>query len=756
MNFSPLLLEQYVALAGEIAHHPELARRSRVAADLLGVDFVPIAAPVPRSAAPAVAAAGALTAEFAPKREQLPAAPGSALTLPALREALAEAFRTGRGGVFPVNPPAANSTIAGKGGLLRLPYGPAPAKVLTVNPNEDLWLVGFATAEETSGDLLLTNKVKGRRTFELTFEIEGGEPGEGVTKLAGCVLGRAKQRGELALTARLSDGSEQTLVASIAEGPAGTTWFAFAAHAGETIKSLLIDGVKYDGDHVLLDDLAFVTNGGVRRMPPGETPLVAQATPAPSPKAAPGARPSPAVTAAAAPAGPRPPARERLARFLDRAFRRDVTDEERARYLGLFDQSRSRGADEPTAIRAVLQAVLSSPGFLFLAEPTDPKAGPVRRLDGPEVASRLSYFLWASAPDDELLGLSRTGKLLEPAVLEAQVRRMLRDGRVRELSESFAVQWLRLDQLYTAKPDRDLFRGFYSGPQGKDTLHAAMMLEALLLFETVMIEDRSILDFVNADYTWLNPRLARHYGIALPGGAGSAETVAAVAAIAGQPNRELRTDDRNANQRWTRVQLADRNRGGVMSMGGPLTVTSLPFRTSPVKRGAWLLETIFNRPPQEPKVAFAVSDDTKAAALTASIRERFEAHRSKPECYSCHIRLDPPGFALERFDATGAWRETDGQAPVDARAEWNGIPFDGPAGFKDALLRNPDEFTRGFIEHLLSYALGRKLEFFDQPVVEEIQRHARARDHRLSAVITGIVTSYPFLHVRNTVAPPVR
>jgi hypothetical protein len=317
---------------------------------------------------------------------------------------------------------------------------------------------------------------------------------------------------------------------------------------------------------------------------------------------------------------------------------------------------------------------------------------------------------------------------------------------VRELSESFAVQWLRLDQLYTAQPDRGLFKAFYSGPQGKDTLHAAMLLEALLLFETVLVEDRSILDFINADYTWLNSRLARLYGLdsARPG-----ESAIPPAAAAGQPNRELRQNDRDASHRWTRVALRDRNRGGFMTMAGPLTVTSLPFRTSPVKRGAWLLETVFNRPPQEPKVAFAVSNDTKEAALHLSIRERFEAHRNKPECYSCHIRLDPPGFALERFDAVGAWRERDGQSPVDARAEWNGIAFDSPAGFKAAVMQNPEEFVRGFIEHLLAYALGRKLEFFDLPAVAEIQRQARPGGHRFSAIVEGIATAYPFLHVRN-------
>jgi hypothetical protein len=188
-------------------------------------------------------------------------------------------------------------------------------------------------------------------------------------------------------------------------------------------------------------------------------------------------------------------------------------------------------------------------------------------------------------------------------------------------------------------------------------------------------------------------------------------------------------------------------------MGAPLTVTSLPFRTSPVKRGAWLLETIFNRPPQEPKVAFAIEDDTKEAAAAQSIRQKFEAHRNQPACYSCHVRLDPPGFALERFDPIGRWRETDGGQPVDARGEWNGTPFDGPAGYKAALLRDPAEFTRGFTEHLLSYALGRKLELYDLPAVQEIQRAAAADQNRFSRVVVEIVQSYPFRHTRNRDLP---
>jgi hypothetical protein len=235
----------------------------------------------------------------------------------------------------------------------------------------------------------------------------------------------------------------------------------------------------------------------------------------------------------------------------------------------------------------------------------------------------------------------------------------------------------------------------------------------------------------------LNGPLARLYGIPLDAGEAAPE-------IAASGNRELKTkDDKSAN--WRLVKLADASRGGFMTMAAPMIVTSLPFRTSPVKRGAWMLETLFDRPPTEPKVAFVIENDTKEAAAQMSIREKFEAHRNKAACYSCHIRLDPPGFALERFNPVGQW-----DAKADAKSEWAGQPFDGPAGFKAILAKNPHEFTRGFIEHLLSYALGRKLEVYDMPVVADIQKAAAAEGWKFSRIVVEIAKSYPFNHVRQT------
>lgn len=734
MNFSPLMLEQYVALAGSIVNRSDLPQRSRVFAELLGVDFNPQAiagnASSKESKGDAVfPAAGA----FAPDVPALKIATGSAdNAVSSFRGEVIEAFREGRGGVFNSADAAAGaSSVPGKGAVMRVRYGDAGTKALMVNPNEDIWLAAFATAAATSGKKLFTNQTKGAKKFELTFGLDHADADEGVIRLGVCVLGRKGQSGEVSLTAHFSDGTDTSATATLPEGTAGATFVSFAAVPGEIIKSLVVDGSKFSGDHVLLDDLGFITNGKPHpdAAPP---PAFAQAKkPAPVP-------PSPGVKK---PASTLPPA-ERLAKFVERAFRRPATAEEHARFGGLFESARKAGKSEAEAMRGAVQAVLSSPGFLFLSEPVhagDPK---VRPLNDFEIASRLSYFLWASGPDGELLTAAAAGKLHEPATLEAQTLRLLRDPKARELSESFAVQWLRLDQLHTSKPDRELFKPFYSGPQGKDTMHGSALVEALLLFETVMTENRSILDFIDARYTWLNPRLAKLYGITL-------EDTGIDPGVNQHATRELKKSAKDANNRWRRVTLTDTARGGFLTMVAPLTVTSLPFRTSPVKRGAWLLEAVFNRPPTEPKVAFAVENDTREAAQALSIRQRFEAHRNKAACYSCHIRLDPPGFALERFDAIGAWRESDAGVPVDAKGEWNGTPFDGPAEYKAMLAKAPHEFVRGFIEHLLAYALGRRLEIFDMPAVEAIERAAADDGYKLSRIILEVVKSYPFGNVRN-------
>jgi hypothetical protein len=595
-----------------------------------------------------------------------------------------------------------------------VPFGLDGRKTLRLTPGDDLWVAGFSSVEETSGESLFTNQVKGAKTLHFTLGVDGGLPGEAVQDLAVCALSRSKERGLVAMTVKFSGGGVHTLSAELPEGAGkGNTFFAFRAPDGEHITELLVDGSKFSGNYVLLDDLGFVT--AIPRTARVQTASMKMS-----------AKEKHEI------------ARERLGGFLVRAFRHPLDDRTVTRYAGLFDDAIKAGASFPNAMRETLAAALASPEFLYLAEPVTGRAA-VRALDDNELANRLAYFLWSAPPDDALRAAASAGRLRESAGLAAEARRMLRDSRVRELAESFAVQWLRLDQLYTAKPDPQLFRGFYYGQQGKRTLHGPMLVEALLLFDTVIVEDRSVLDFVNADYTWLNRQLAKLYGL---------ETACAASLAKLPPASKDELKNLRANSAWVRVALPDRARGGFITMAAPLTVTSLPFRTSPVKRGAWLLETVFNRPPQEPKIAFVLKDAEKSSPTGQSVRQKFEQHRNQPACFSCHIRLDPPGFALEVFDPIGARRTRDGQQPVDARAEWNGRVFDDPAGFKAALMEKPEEFVRGLVEHLLSYALGRKLEIYDLPAVQEIQNAAAKDGYRFGAIIDGVVASYPFRNVR--------
>lgn len=706
MNLSPMLLEQYLAAAREIVESPKLPQVSSIFRALVHDPAQPV------KAEPVIEDGEANTwtaaKEFAPNLN-LPfqAKNGVVATLDyQFRFAMQTAAADGVGGVWDAT---GRSTVVKAGEPVRLRFG---SKSLLITAQEDLWVAGFSTAGETSGESLFTNHEKQRKVLTLDFAIEGGVSGEGITELALCALSRDKESGSIGMTAVFSGGSTARLSHELITGAGrGNTFFAFRAPKHEHIVRLRLDGSKFSGNYALYDDLAFLTDGAT-------TPIAA------SPAAAPENKMSLHDK--------RSTAHERLASFLTHAFRRPLDDTTVARYADVFDDALDRGLSFGAAMKSALAAALTSPDFLYIAE-AGAGRGRVKPLADHELATRLAYFLWSAPPDDELLN----ARLADPAVLEAQARRLMRDPRSREMSESFATQWLRLDQLMTAKPDPILFKGFYSGPQGKVTLHGSMLVEALLLFETVLVEDRSILDLLAADYTWLNARLAKLYGIDVP-------------ALKGKTGSSNVLIDARQNSLWLRVPLKDKRRGGYMTMGGPLTITSLPMRTSPVKRGAWLLETLFNRPPQEPKVAFALKDEAQSQTAPQTVRERFEQHRDKPACYSCHVRLDPPGFALERFDAIGSWREKDGSQPIDAHAEWNGAPFDGPAAYKALLAQNPHEFTRGFIEHLLSYALGRSLEVYDMPVVAQIEKAAKADGWKFSRVIVEIANSYPFTHIRST------
>ncbi len=714
MNLSPMLLEQYLAAAREIVNSPKLPQLSDVFLSLVSDPAVPLKA---RAVGEVIGEATEdspvweAAKEFAPNLN-LPfqAKLGEVVTLDyQLRFAMQSAAAEGSGGVWDAN---SRSLVVKAGTPIRVKFGPNNGKSLVITPREPLWVAGFSTAAETSGESLFTNHGKLQKTITLALDIEGGAAGEGITELAVCALSRDRESGGVELTATFSGGGMAKLAHDLIEGGGhGNTFFAFRAPKGEHIVGLRLDGSKFSGNHALFDDLAFLTDSA----------------------AATAGAPPPVAVRKMSDGEKLDAARQRLAGFLSRAFRRPADKETVARYVAVFDQARKRGAAFDAAMKAAIAAALTSPDFLYIAE-TGAGQGDVRPLDDFELATRLAYFLWAAPPDDALLSAAARGGLR--AGLEAQTLRMLRDPRSRELGESFASQWLRLDQLPTAKPDPKLFKGFYSGPQDKVTLHGSMLVEALLLFDTVLVENRSVLDFLDPGYTWLNPRLAKLYQVEVP-------------AFAGKTANSNVLIDAKLNAKWLRVPLPDKRRGGYLTMAAPLTVTSLPTRTSPVKRGAWLLETIFNRPPQEPKIAFVLKEDEKANTEPQTVRARFEQHRNEPACYSCHIRLDPPGFALERFDAIGAWREKDGTQPVDARAEWDGKPFDGPAEYKAILAANPHEFTRGFIEHLLSYALSRKLEIYDMPTVDSIQTAAAADGNKLHRIILEIVRSYPFTHIRS-------
>lgn len=415
-------------------------------------------------------------------------------------------------------------------------------------------------------------------------------------------------------------------------------------------------------------------------------------------------------------------ARAFLSSFAPRAYRRPTAPAEIDRLLAFYDQAAKDGEALENAIKVPLQAILVSPDFLLKVEKDGPRDDPggVRPLTGHELATRLSYFLWSTMPDEELSRLADQGKLQDVAVLEAQARRMLRSPKAKELSDTFAMQWLQLDALEAIMPDPVLFPVFYQGDMPR-----AMRIEAILLFETILVEDRTILDFLDADYTYVFPPLAKFYGIDAGGGKTKGD--------------------------WRRVKLPDKRRGGVLTMAAVLAVTSSNTRTNPVKRGKWLLETILGAPPPPPLPGVGVIPDEPTPVDGPTVRRKLEQHRADPRCASCHKRIDPLGLALENYDPLGAWREKDGSTPVDASAVLpDGTAVNGAAELKKLLLSTKSgDFVRCLTEHLMTYALGRKVDLVDQASVKEIVQAAEKDGHRFSRLIVEIVKSYPFRHRRN-------
>ncbi|MDR3617782.1 MAG: DUF1592 domain-containing protein [Paludisphaera borealis] len=409
-----------------------------------------------------------------------------------------------------------------------------------------------------------------------------------------------------------------------------------------------------------------------------------------------------------------------LEKFMLRAFRRPVTGGEVSKLVRLVEMARENGDSFERGVQLAVQAVLASPQFLFRVElyrpKRDKKGKPINAEAGAplnpfEIASRLSYFLWSSMPDDELFKLALDGGLTKDEVLEKQVKRMLRDPKAQAFVENFAGQWLQLRLLKTVNPDRGQFATF------DEPLRDAMQQESELFFASIMREDKSVLDFIDSDYTFLNERLAQHYGI--PDVKGS---------------------------QFRRVKLKGKERGGLITQASVLTVTSNASRTSPVKRGKWVLEQILGSPPPPaPPNVPQLPDDAKGV-LTGTLRQRMEQHRSDPSCASCHARLDPPGFGLENYDAVGAWRAKEGEFPIDASAKLpTGESFSGAAELKAILYKTrKTEFVTCLSEKMLTYALGRGLEDFDVCTVEKIVKDVSADQYRFSRMVLEIVKSDPF------------
>ena len=404
-------------------------------------------------------------------------------------------------------------------------------------------------------------------------------------------------------------------------------------------------------------------------------------------------------------------ARSILSRLGRLAYRRPLEAPEIDRLLGFYEEGSRDGGFE-SGIELALRFMLASPQFIFRleTEPDDLAAGAVYPVSDLDLASRLSFFLWSSIPDDELLAVAQRGELGAPGELRRQVRRMLADPRASALVENFAGQWLYLRNLANTHPDPPTF------PDFDDNLRRALQRETELFFESVMAEDRSILDLLTADYTFLNERLARHYGI--PGIYGD---------------------------RFRRVAVTDDARRGILGHGSLLTVTSYATRTSPVLRGKWILENLLGSPPPPPPPDVPDLEDA-GSAEGLSIRERLEQHRANPACAACHARMDPYGFGLENFDAIGRWRSNGprGEAIDASDVLPDGTAFNGPSELREAILRRPESFVETFTRKLLTYAAGRGMEYYDAPAVRRIIRAAAADDYRFSALVDGVVTSDVF------------
>lgn len=408
-------------------------------------------------------------------------------------------------------------------------------------------------------------------------------------------------------------------------------------------------------------------------------------------------------------------AREVIASFALRAYRKPVPDDHLEQLLGIYDAAVAAKRPFNLSVRSAMHAVLISPRFLIRIEEHDDKATGAYRVASYDMASRLSYFLWSSPPDVELLTLAAENRLQDPAVIEQQARRMLKDPRSRALAENFAGQWLQLRNLADHQPDAKTF------PQFTPTLRTAMQEEAYLFISELVRNDRPVIDLIDANYTFLNEELAKHYGI-----------------------------DGVKGERMQRVALTDRRRGGVVTMGAVLTITADPGRTNIPRRGNYVMGTILGVPPPPPPPEVPQLASAKADTAGKTLRQLLELHRSNPECASCHAKTDPLGFGLENYDAIGRWRDKEGDLAIDATGTLpSGESFNGALEMKKILLDRKQAFSRGLTESMLIYALGRGLQRDDECVVKDALDALEKDSWRLSSLVTTIVRSYPFTHRRN-------
>jgi Protein of unknown function (DUF1592)/Protein of unknown function (DUF1588)/Protein of unknown function (DUF1585)/Protein of unknown function (DUF1595) len=408
-------------------------------------------------------------------------------------------------------------------------------------------------------------------------------------------------------------------------------------------------------------------------------------------------------------------AKQIISTFARRAFRRPTTDQDLVAPLAFFKSGKEdAGGDFDGGIKAALMAVLSSPKFLYRAEavPENAEVGSSYRISDSDLASRLSFFLWSRLPDDELLSVAAQGKLKDPVIFEKQVRRLLSEPKSKSLVNNFAFQWLKIRNIDEIDPDAFQFPNF------DESLRDAFKQEMSLFVESIVREDRSVVDLLTANYTFLNERLALHYGV---------------------PN--VRGD------RFRRVTLDDSNRWGLLGKGGVLMVTSYPNRTAPVLRGAWILENISGTPPSPPPPDVEGFKENKEGEKAKTVREIMEQHRAKPSCNACHGVMDPLGFALENFDAIGGWRSKDVDAgtTIDSSGKLvDGTDVTGPNDLRRALMKHPEQFAQTVAEKLMTYALGRSVEYYDMPTIRKIVRDAAKDNYRFASIVVGIAKSAPF------------